>query len=155
MIMYYFVNFFVFLVINTGIEIATLRKLQKELKEKRTKAAEMNTSLDELTKKKRFEEDNKREQKTIKMVVLNSFINFVLRFPEIYILIASSNSIVYFFNNPILYFFISLEHLMNCVVDFSYLTFILTFSTNVVIYYFFNRKFRNAFKAMFFKVKIK
>jgi hypothetical protein len=42
MIMYYFVNFFVFLEIITGIEIVTVRKLHKELEEKRSKAAEMN-----------------------------------------------------------------------------------------------------------------
>jgi hypothetical protein len=59
MFVYYFLNIFAFLVINTGIEIATVRKLQHELEEKRLKSAEMNKSLDESTKKKRLEEDSR------------------------------------------------------------------------------------------------
>ncbi len=154
MIMVYFVNFFVFLVINTGIQIATVWKLQKELEEKRAKAAEMNKSLDELTKNKRLEEDNKKEKRTIIMVILNSFINFILRFPEAFILIASSEETVP--RNPLQVFFHFIGNFIDGVVDFSYLTYILTFSTNILIYYKFNKKFRDSFKAILgWKTKMK
>jgi hypothetical protein len=101
-IIYFMVNFGLFFILNTGIEIKIVRRIQKELKEKRERLANLTHSTrstlfvdtagiefveahsphaDE--DKKRKEEDTKKERKVLKMVVLNGVVNFILRAPDI------------------------------------------------------------------------
>jgi hypothetical protein len=81
--------------------------MQKELREKRGRIAKMKASKSaviigpvgdktepqtDLEDRKREEEDSKKEREVIKMVVLNGFLNFVLRAPEMTFWIENSNS---------------------------------------------------------------
>jgi hypothetical protein len=93
--------------------------------------------------KRKLELDGKKEQCAITMVVSNSLINFLLRFPEIFIFLCNDNFL--YPNNVIFTFFDSIARLSDCLIDLSYLTYILTFSSNVLIYYLFNQKFKQAF----------
>jgi hypothetical protein len=52
----------------------------------------MHKSLDESTKKKILAEDSKKEHRTLTMVILNSIVNFILRFPEIIVVFGNSQS---------------------------------------------------------------
>jgi hypothetical protein len=96
--------------------------------------------------KKKLEQDSKRELRAIVMVISNSLLNFCLRLPEILVFISS-----------LTFYFIESEdvdtqnnqsaNFNSQLVDISYLTFILTFSTNVAIFFFlFNTKLKQAFK---------
>jgi hypothetical protein len=95
-ILYLIVNFFVFLILNTTVEIVIVRKLQKELLEKRKRLEQLN-QMDMGTRKK-LEMYSKKELRAIVMVIMNSLINFFLRLPEILVFISSSNYIMKNFN---------------------------------------------------------
>ncbi len=80
------------------------------------------------------------------MVISNSVVNFCLRLPEILVFISSTSSI--FKNNAV--HTVSNDgkdldktgNFNSLLVDFSDLTFIMTFSTNFGMYYLFNTKFK-------------
>jgi hypothetical protein len=166
-VLFYFLNNFgVFFLVNTWIEVSLVRKLHKELTYKRKKVAEEieltslhnsahSTVLNKIikAKQKKIEQDNKKEQRAIIMVISNSLINFILRLPEIFVFISSSNSL--FPSNPLYSFFNSLYDFMSMMVSFSYLAYVLTFSTNVLIYYLFNTKFKQLFIFWSYYVRIK
>jgi hypothetical protein len=97
-IIYFVINFALFLVINTCVEVSLLYKLQKEIVDKRTKAeAEILLSRSRNTsesgvinkiirwKQKKIEQDAKKNTRVIVMVLTNSCLNFILRFPEIFV----------------------------------------------------------------------
>jgi hypothetical protein len=94
-------------------------------------------------KQKKIEQDAKKETRAIVMVVLNSCFNFWLRLPEIFVFIVSSNSIFQSYEFSLL--LNKIPDLSNIMVSVSFLAYILTFSTNVLIYYFFNTKFKQLF----------
>ncbi len=124
---YTFLNFVVFLLFNTIVKVTILRKLQKELLEKRKRLEQMN-QIDTRTKRK-LEMDNEKELRALTMVVTNSFLNFFLRLPEILVFISSTNSI---FNIlAIANLDRNLTNFDALLVDVSYLIFILTFITNM------------------------
>jgi hypothetical protein len=94
---YFCISFCIFFFLNTGLEVKIVRRMQKELKEKRERLAKMNAeklastknsnesgieSKTEIEEKKREEEDAKKERKVIKMVIINGILNFVFRAPE-------------------------------------------------------------------------
>jgi hypothetical protein len=146
-----------------------VRRMQKELREKRERLAKMNAtksavktgyngdetkSQTEEEDKKREAEDGEKERKVIKMVVLNGFFNFVLRAPEMVFWIEYSNSwpVLFgsFWKNAVRkssYF----PGILNLLADVGYLAYILTFSSNFFIFYKFNKNFREV--VFFFYTK--
>jgi hypothetical protein len=165
-VVYFCISFGAFFILNTSLEVKIVRNMQKELREKRERLAKMNssnsaaktgsvrgdTTKSEIGKqedRKREEEDNKKERKVIKMVVLNGIFNFVFRAPEMLFWIENANSW------PIL--FIVGEHsnsstdgnfsfpgILNLLADVLYFAYILTFSSNFLIFYKFNNNFGDA-----------
>jgi hypothetical protein len=165
-LVYFILNFGVFFLVNTWIEVRLVRKLHDELTIKRKKIAEeieltnLNNSAHSTVvnriikaKQKKIEQDNKKEQRAIIMVISNSVINFILRLPEIFVFISSSNSL--FPSNSLYSFFNSLYDFTSMMVSFSYFAYILTFITNVFIYYLFNTKFKQLFIFWPYYVRIK
>jgi hypothetical protein len=81
---YFLINYVFFLVLNTGIEAALVRKLFQELQEKKRKLAAMASNSQNLLLVKINEIDQK-ERRAIFMVISNSCINLVLRFSDIFV----------------------------------------------------------------------
>jgi hypothetical protein len=165
-LVYFIFNFGVFFLVNTWIEASIVRKLQNELTIKRKKVIEEielfnmhNSAHSDVVnkmlraKQKKIEQDCKKENRAIIMVISNSVISFVLRLPEIFVFISSSDCL--FPNNVLYSFFDSFYNFTSMMVSFSYLAYILTFTSNVVIYYLFNTKFKQLFIFWPYYVKIK
>jgi hypothetical protein len=155
-LLYFIINFVFFFLVNTVVEMSLVLNMRQEIAEKRTKVeAEIQTMINNNTsesavinkvvksKLKKVSEDAKKETKVIVMVILNSVINFILRVPEIFVFMSGSSGLIK--NNVFADFFMSILYLSNMMVSISYLAYVLTFSTNVAIYYFFNLKFKQAF----------
>jgi hypothetical protein len=156
-IVYFVINFCFFFILNTGIEVKLVRRMHKELKEKRERLAKMNadkpsaSSADShktpepVQDKKKEEEDAKKELKVIKMVMLNGFFNFVLRAPEI-LFWMENQSVWSIFNNRNINVAgnHSVPGFLSMIADIGFLTYILTFSSNFVIFYKFNKNFKEA-----------
>jgi hypothetical protein len=159
-IIYFLISFGVFFTLNTTIEVKIVRRMHKELKEKRERLSNMkNTSpsadtssstsqsLDE--DKKRETEDGKKERRVIKMVVYNGIINFILRAPELLFWVENEGSWSVLTSHyaidatwtPIGRYF---PGILNFIPDIIYFTYILTFITNFFIFYKFNLKFKEA-----------
>jgi hypothetical protein len=178
-IVYFCVNFLGFLVINTGVEMNLIKNLRKEIVEKKGKMEKeintmiMNNSSGSMIinklirdKQKKIEQDAKKEQRATIMVITNSFVNFYLRLPEVLVFFVStcySNNLGLTGNcgatilaGSVIYQFLSnIINLKNTIVSFAYLMYILTFTTNVAVYYVFNTKFRQLFIWWENNVKLK
>jgi hypothetical protein len=166
-IVYFVINFGFFFIINTGIEVKIVRRMHKELAEKRECIANMNSSKSATSlssdiktnsepsttshtdeEKKREEEDVKKERKVVKMVVLNSILNFLLRAPEMAFWLENTSAWPIFFkyqeDQSILRVGSYVPGLLSLIADIGYLTFIITFTTNFLIFYKFNKNFKEA-----------
>jgi hypothetical protein len=160
-IVYFCINFGIFFILNTGLEVKIVRRMQKELREKRERLAKMNApesaaktvsvgdepylqTCSEV--KKREQEDLKKERKVIKMVVLNGIFNFVLRAPEMVFWIENSNSwsILFEMADNVNGIF-SFPSVLNLIADIGYFAYILTFISKFLIFYNFNKNFGEAF----------
>jgi hypothetical protein len=167
-IVYFVINFGLFFILNTGLEVKIVRRMHKELREKRERLAKMNenklsnTTLTAPSKasktdeeKKKEDEDGKKERKVIQMVVINGILNFILRAPDVLFFMQNENvwSSVYksqlylrkklrFLGawNPNEY----LPGILSFIVDIGYFTYFLSFSANFIIFYYFNTKFKEA-----------
>ncbi len=116
-----------------------MRRLHKELVDKRARAEHMKNSKNQagiMRAKRKLEMDGKKEQRAITMVVSNSLINLMLRFPEIFIFLSEDNTL--FSRNSVFMFLALLAYASGCLVYFSYFANILTFSSNVFVYYLFS-----------------
>ncbi len=145
--LYFVVNFILFLVFNTTVAVILVRKVQKELSDKRKRLEQINQIVNMRTRRK-LEMDSKKDLRAIVMVIANSLVNFFLRLPEILIFISST---AYDFKTHIKYNFTyyvqpEVKKVESFLVDVAYLTFICTFSTNVAMFYLFNTKFKQSFK---------
>jgi hypothetical protein len=148
-IVYFLINSIVFFAVNTTIEVRIIYRLREEIEEKRKRMAQMsarasfssitNGSTDHIDVKK-SEEDEKKERRVIKMVFFNGFFNFLLRFSDVLVLFENEN----IWKSFAAYLASKLPGFMNLFVDIGYFTYILTFSTNFLIFYKFNSKFREA-----------
>jgi hypothetical protein len=155
----FFINFLLFFLINTGVEVILLRKLQRELTDKERRLKEMeNTnkhpnsdtyksdSIPHSTvppmsfrKQRKHHIEEKTERRTIIMVAMNAVLNFILRLPELLFLFSVSNDLFYWD------FFLIFPNLPNLITDFAYFMHILTFTSNFLIFYLFNMKFKQTF----------
>jgi hypothetical protein len=157
---YFVINFGFFFILSTIIEIKIVRQMHKELKEKRDRLLKMNTanlspsststkmSHIEDDDKTRKEEDKKKEQRIIIMVVLNSIFNFFLRAPADFLFwmqkLTFCQVVFSGMNGGNIKIGLSMPGFISFITDIGYLTFIVSFSTNFVIFYFFNSKFNEA-----------
>jgi hypothetical protein len=159
-IVYFFINFALFLAINTCVEVSLLLKLRSEIADKRTKAeAEIlisqskNVSGSEVinriikAKKKKIEQDAKKDTRAVVMVITNSCLNFILRLPEIFVFLSANHDFFYdLFNFVTMNIYFALyTPLSSILVSLSYLFYIFTFTANVGIYYLFNPVFKQHF----------
>jgi hypothetical protein len=162
-IVYFVINFVVFFLINMCAEASLVLKMRKEIAEKRKKVEEEikvsaanNSSGSEvvnkviMSKQKKIAEDAKKETKAIKMVVANSLVNFFLRLPEILVFFSSNSSFLNFItfenqNEFVPTYMYLLNNISVTMLDISYLCYILTFTTNVVINCLFNEKLKKLF----------
>jgi hypothetical protein len=169
-IVYFLINFGVLFILNTGIEIKLVRRMHKELTEKRERLAKMSASAkassssavtatvsasktldtaEQEKNKKDEEEDERKERRVIKMVVFNGVFNFFLRAPECVSWMENENVWTSVFNvfsaqnvwNGTNYY---MPGILNLIADIGYFSYILTFTTNFFIYYKFNNKFNEA-----------
>jgi hypothetical protein len=162
---YFVVNFVVFFVANTGIEGLLVWRMHKELREKRERMIKMNAAnsvssnvrtisnaahrlsqTDEGINERNEAEDAKKERRVVKMVVLNSIFNLILRAPDLLFWIENVNiwCALFICNNKRITFGLFVPGLLGLLADIGYLTYILTFTTNFVIFFKFNKKFKKA-----------
>jgi hypothetical protein len=160
-ICYFVINFAVFFLINTLVEVNLVLEMRKTIAEKKLKAEQEielstmnNASGSEvinrliIIKKKKIVEDAKKETKAIMMVISNSLVNFFLRLPEILIFFSSNSSelaIIVFGTNLQEITNYLVNNISSTMVSVSYFLYILTFTTNVAIYCVFNPKFKQLF----------
>jgi hypothetical protein len=160
-IVYFVINFGAFFILNTILEVKIVRRLQKELKEKRERLVKMNCAKSFVSacsvvaknksetapiQKKREEEDEEKERKVIKMVLINGFFNFVLRAPDMLFWMENQDIYAAVFINFSFWAVNSGDRLiapglLNVLADIGYLTYILTFSSNFFVFYNFNKNF--------------
>jgi hypothetical protein len=125
--------------------------MQKELKEKRERLAKMNVkkpasvyvkeviSSDKVNEEKKKEEEDKiKERMVIKMVVINGFLNFILRTPDMLFWFEYENIIGALFNRY------TPPGTLNFIADIGCFAYILTFTTNFLIFYIYNKNFNRA-----------
>jgi hypothetical protein len=153
-LLYVIVDYIGFFIINTLVEVTMVKKLHFELEEKRKRLEKMdenengshkNTSTDPISfrKRRKHEIEEKTEQRAILMVVINALINFFFRLPELFFIYSVSCQFFGLsFWTDILR---SFQNLSQLTVDLTYFFYILTFSTNFLIYYLFNLKFKQTF----------
>jgi hypothetical protein len=164
------INFGVFFFLNAGVEVRIVRRMHKELKEKRERLARIrgknnaahspsigdaNQQNAEAEIRCQEEEDGRKERQIIKMVLLNGVCNFVLRAPDALFWLENSGNWKLITNtNEVLRDLtqIYVPGLFNLLADIGYFTYILTFSTNFFIFYKFNSKFNECVLA-FWKTK--
>jgi hypothetical protein len=157
-IVYFILSFVAFFFINTGLEVMIVRRMRKEIKEKRQRLAQMsavsaaNGSRNQHDRKK-VDEDEKKERRVIKMVIINGVLNFILRSPDLLVFLENLNvwgadKTAYFGSSG---FGVLVPGILNLIVDLGYFAYILTFSTNFIIFYKFNSKFKEA--VVFFETK--
>jgi hypothetical protein len=150
---YFAFNFGVFFILNTGVEVKLVRRMHKELREKRERLAKMNAEKSSAStelackreeKMKAEEDDLKKERKVIKMVVFNGVLNFVLRTPELlfcleYLCHQSDLHTIFVYT-----FGVYMPGFLSFMADIGYFTYTLTFTTNFAIFYTFNKNFKDA-----------
>jgi hypothetical protein len=155
-VVYFVINFLLFFVLNTLIEVMLVVRMRKEMRDKRKRLATMQhapnnvsqtiiRSNQEDKKKKQEEEDWKKERRVIIMVVLNGVLNFVLRVPDLLVLLEEHGFWAQLINKAHLQFVsfgIFIPALLDLFVAIGYFTYILTFTTNFLVFYFFNSKFK-------------
>jgi hypothetical protein len=147
------------MIVSTGVEVVLLKKLHKELRDKKKRMGQMNgtkassgeiisaTAVENLLpfrKRRRQKIEEGTEKRALMMVVINALINFFFRLPDLFFLFATSNQLLGT-NNFFTIFFLSFPSLTNFTTDLTYFMYILTFSTKFLIYYVFNQKFKQTF----------
>jgi hypothetical protein len=158
------INFGLLFLLNTGIEVAIVRRMKKELREKRARMTNMNATANSsvpaltsaasstvLSDKKR-EDDEMKERRVIKMVVLNSVLNLILRAPDLLFWIENRNVLLLLIQSFLLDDSQPVPGLLSLVADIGYFTYILTFTTNFFIFYHFNTKFKEAVVFSFINI---
>jgi hypothetical protein len=150
-IVYFCINFGVFFIVNTGLEIKIVRRMQKELTKKRERLANLKakTSVSLVTEdanlsdkineeKRREEEDRKKELSVIRMVIINGVLNFILKAPDMLFWMENTQVFNIFHDARIA------PGIFGLIGDIGCLTYILSFSSNFLIFYNFNKNFKNA-----------
>lgn len=91
---YDILNYFIFVIIHLSVDIVLVRKLKRVIQEKEAKMIEMKSSVKDLEKARKENEESKR--RAIFMVVFNSVFNFLTKVPSI---VTSMNDVRVLFLN--------------------------------------------------------
>jgi hypothetical protein len=140
---YTFFNYFFLIAVNTVLETMIFYKLRKELANKKHRSLILGTVLAHSTgNSSEANSFQRKEIRVIFMVLLNGVINLILRLPD---LTWFFYYITFFFpGNIVVVLFCEYYRICFQLIDISNFFFILTFSTNFMIYYFFNLKFKQS-----------
>jgi hypothetical protein len=157
-IVYFVINFVLFFVGNTWIEASLVLKTRKEIAEKRARLEEEirvstanNSSHSKVVdqvirgKQKKVEEDAVKDRRVVKMVIINSLLNFFLRLPEILVFLSSNSSFIQFTLLRMIAENYLTNELSSLLVGISYFLYICTFTSNVIIICSFNMNFKQLF----------
>jgi hypothetical protein len=146
LIVYFVINFLIFFIVSTAVDVIIVRKLHAALEDKKTKTKDMkaHVSADTISfrKKRKLEIEDRSEERAVLMVVVNALFSFFLRLPELLVVLSGSPML---FGTVLAYFFDLFSSILEFATDVYYLAYILTFSTNFLIYYLFNMKFKETF----------
>jgi hypothetical protein len=115
LLVYFIINYLVFFIANTTVEVTLVRKLHSELEGKKKRLAEMSdkpaaipstcttTAASISFRKRRKQEIEERtEQRAILMVVINAIINLLFRLPELFVVFSISSQL---FDDKMFFFF--------------------------------------------------
>ena len=135
-------NYFLIVFVNTTLECMIVYKLRQEIKKKEKRMREMMMMgfLGRAQSSEKTKKNKRREMKSILMISVNGVINLLLRFPEcaeIFYFSFLQISFAKFFHAQLIDFF-------PAFILISNFFFILTFSSNFFVYYFFNQKIRES-----------
>jgi hypothetical protein len=147
-----FVNSFLFCILSLIIEAVIVKKLKKELNDKDERIASMTDSSTRqqnvtlsarIRHRKKQNESTKVEQKAILMTSVNSFLNFTFRLPEMFIPVYFITETFYSNSSWLQYLcgYLSICEILNDMIS---LLFIISLSVNYFVYYYFNKKFKEA-----------
>jgi hypothetical protein len=141
-------NYLFYSMFTTIIDLLTVVKLRRFLAQKAIRVA---NHLDHKVKN-----SQKSELKGVLMVIINSLINFILRLPELSSLLYNLGT--HFAPRSWLYVYLCIE-MMAChlLIDISSLFYLISLSLNFLVYYFFNKKFKDCLHRMirFYQVFLK
>ncbi len=139
-------SYFIFCILSTVIDIATIKKLKESLEEK-TRTSSNNSAA-------KKEEKEKAEMRSIIMVVLNSLSIFVFRSTELVSIVLFY--VITFVDGPYTFKMLCFDFheclTINELANFSYTA---SLSLNFFFFLFFNKVFKHAFKLLFEMSKIK
>jgi hypothetical protein len=131
-------SYFLFCIFNLAIDVMTVKKLNESLAEK----AKLS-SLD------KHDEQMRAERRCVFMVILNSCVNVLLRLPELltivfYIIVEADVNGLYIFKMLCITY-----NRCQTLNDIANPFYIISLSSNVLFYYFFNKTFKAAFLKTF------
>jgi hypothetical protein len=151
LVLYFVVNFLVSTLLNSLIEICFLYTLRRDLRKKET----IMSGLNEAALNVKNKVNDKARCNALKMITINSLLNFFLRLPEcitLFYFVFWSFEDMYDTSplNQLCFeaftLFLEFNQFCSNVIDLFDLFYILTFTTNLIIFYAFNRQFRESFK---------
>jgi hypothetical protein len=153
-LVYFLINYMLFFIVNTWVEVTIVRKLHLELADKKKRLGGMGNKVNTVAvtpnaqpvsfrKRRKQQMEEGAEKRAFLMVVVNALINFFFRLPELLVLLAQSEPLGS--NNVLFDFFNVLRTTTSLPTDVACFFYILTFSTNFLIYYLFNIKFKQSF----------
>jgi hypothetical protein len=94
-------------------------------------------------RKRKMDIEERSEHRAVSMVLINALLNFSLRSPELLVIFSLAKKI---YNPSFMQSFIDIfPNSRNFVTDITYFFYILTFTTNFLVYYLFNQKFKQTF----------
>jgi hypothetical protein len=132
-------SYFLFCILNLAIDVMTVKKLKESLAEK--------AKLSSLNKRN---EQMKAERRCVFMVVLNSLVNVLLRLPEllaiIFYIIVQTDTTYGLYVFKMLCFTYNQCQTLNDIANPFY---IISLSSNLIFFYFFNNTFKVAFLQTF------
>jgi hypothetical protein len=147
LLFYFFVNFGIFVIANMIVEVTLVREIIKDLgdKKKETDEAEGSNVLQFSFRQRRNNEiEVKAKYRLILMVVFGIIINLFFRLPEFFFLFATFNQLICVDELAALFtnYLMSFRYFW---IDLVYFCYILTLSTNFLIYFLFDQKFKRTF----------
>jgi hypothetical protein len=153
-------NYLLMMLFNTILEVIIFYKLHQELKLKLDKMSALHASAHSAVvassshashgdhdpaAAEKPDEFRKKEMRVIGMVIMNGLINLILRLPDLSSFLYFSSFI--FPDNVFFELFCRYYNICFQLIDISNFFFILTFSTNYMIYYFFNLRFKESVQS--------
>jgi hypothetical protein len=141
---YFFINFLFFFIANASLEASIARKIPAEaLLENQRRMEQMQMTVMNSDPGEAYVQHQLMDTNTSKWVtiwaVANALMNFILRSPELFFILSTSD-LLFGFRNPLSLFLATWPSVRSFIVDITYFAYILTFIINFFIFSFFNHK---------------